>query len=63
MKNRVVKLSLSPTSNNIYQDILRKYTIAPVYCSLVKTLYHAELEIAVGHWPFSDQFQDLTDQN
>ena len=23
----------------------------------------AELEIAVGHWPFSDQFQELADQN
>ena len=22
-----------------------------------------ELEIAVGHWPFSKQFQDLADQN
>ena len=21
------------------------------------------LEITVGHWPFSDQFQDLADQN
>ena len=23
----------------------------------------SELEIAVGHWPFSDQFQELADQN
>jgi len=22
-----------------------------------------ELEIAVGHWPFSDKFQELTGQN
>ena len=28
---------------------------------LIHTL--SELEIAVGHWPFSDQFQDLADQN
>ena len=26
-------------------------------------LMYAELEIAVSHWPFSDQFQDLADQN
>ena len=28
-------------------------------------IYHnvAVLEITVGHWPFSDQFQHLADQN
>ena len=29
----------------------------------IHTYVCAELEIAVGHWPFSDQFQDLADQN
>ena len=27
------------------------------------SLYMTVLEITVGHWPFSDQFQHLTDQN
>ena len=25
--------------------------------------WYAVLEITVGHWPFSDQFQHLADQN
>ena len=42
------------------------------YCILVKrTLiysmwfceYHTVLEITVGHWPFSDQFEHLANQN
>ena len=30
---------------------------------MIVVLYLTELEIAIGHWPFSDQFQDLADQN
>jgi len=30
----------------------------------IQVLYvYSMLEITVGHWPFSDQFQPLTDQN
>ena len=29
----------------------------------VKSVVPTMLEITVGHWPFSDQFQHLTDQN
>ena len=39
----------APTSEDIYNVYLLYYE-------------KAEPEIAVGHWPFSDQFQDIAEQ-
>ena len=41
------------------------YTSLYMYCNVNKlvVLYSTMLEITVSHWPFSDQFQHLADQN
>ena len=54
----ITEISIHP---NIicYTDCDVKAEIFEVICKHFK----AELEIAVGHWPFSDQFQDLVNQN
>jgi len=32
-------------------------------CMCKRVYMHAVLEITVGHWPFSDQFEHSADQN
>ena len=59
-KNNVAKLLRNYGRCRNYDWCL--YMIGSINCMPCIT-YIAEFEIAVGHWPFSDQFQDLTNQN
>ena len=44
------------TTHPTMKKTVEKFTCAVENCPV-------ELEIAVGHWPFSDQSQDLADKN
>ena len=49
--------------NSGFAFCLTKRVLLQQQCILNDNLSMAVLEITVGHWPFSDQFQHLADQN
>ena len=49
---------ITGTINELYQESKKEEE-----GRITAHIYNSALEITVGHWPFSNQFQHLADQN